>query len=119
MNVDVKIEFNSIDRLLRDRGLEERGRVQQYVDSEFIRLASPYVPLRTGMLMKSATTGSVIGSGLVVYNVPYASAQYYGPRKTGSATGPLRGPYWAQRMISDHGDEIVRGAATMAGGTTK
>ncbi len=52
-------------------------RAQQYVDSETIRLCDPYVPFRTGMLKKSGTSGTVIGSGVVEYTAPYAKEQYY------------------------------------------
>jgi len=29
---------------------------------------------------------------------------------------PMRGAYWAQRSWADYGDEIIRGAAQIAGG---
>lgn len=51
---------------------------QKYLDSEVLRDSAPYVPFRTGNLMNSGNTGTVIGSGEVVYNAPYARRVYYG-----------------------------------------
>lgn len=55
-------------------------RAQMFIDSEVLRCSAPYVPMRpgSGNLMKSGNTGTVIGSGKVVYNAPYAKRCYYG-----------------------------------------
>ena len=46
------------------------GRRQQFVDQECIRRMAPETPRRTGMLIKSATLGTVIGSGEINQLVP-------------------------------------------------
>ena len=51
---------------------------QKFLDSEVLRDSQPYVPFRTGYLMESGNTGTVIGSGEIVYNAPYARRMYYG-----------------------------------------
>lgn len=89
---------------------------QKFVDSEVLRLSEPYIPLRTSMLIKSGILGTDIGSGLVQWIAPYAKAQYYRPRKPGSATGPLRGPFWFRRMWESWGKKITAGAKKLAGG---
>ncbi len=89
---------------------------QRFVDSEVLRLSEPYTPLLTGMLIKSGTLGTDIGSGEVAWIAPYARYQYYSPRKPGSKTGPLRGPYWFERMKTDHGQTIIAGVRRIAGG---
>ena len=53
-------------------------RAQRFLDSEVLRDCAPYTPMRTGYLMKSGNTGTVIGSGKVIYNAPYAKRCYYG-----------------------------------------
>ena len=50
---------------------------QKFLDSEVLRDSAPYVPMRTGNLMNSGNTGTVIGSGKVIYNAPYAKPLYY------------------------------------------
>ncbi len=110
--MDVKIEFDRLDQILARRGLDARGKVQQYVDSEVIRLCDPYVPLKTGFLKNdSPIIGTQIGSGLVVYEAPYARRQYYTHKGKG-----LRGPKWFERMKAAHLGQILRGAADVAGG---
>jgi hypothetical protein len=43
---------------------------QKFVDSEVLRLCEPYTPLLTGMLIKSGTLGTDIGSGTVQWIAP-------------------------------------------------
>ncbi len=50
---------------------------QKFLDSEVLRDSGPYVPFRTGNLWRSGNTGTVIGSGKVEYNAPYARPMYY------------------------------------------
>lgn len=107
---------------------ERFNNAQSYVDSEVLRLSRPYVPFQHGSLMLSGDLGTVIGSGLVVYNAPYARYQYYGMVMAGRAPkqltdtpltyhgAPKRGKLWFERMKQDHKEKIMRGAAIIAGG---
>lgn len=88
---------------------------QKFVDSEVLRLSEPYTPLRTGMLVKSGTLGTDVGSGKVEWIAPYSRSQYYSVRKPGSQTGPNRGPFWFSRMKAVYKDQIVSGARRIAG----
>lgn len=109
----------SVNAILAERGLQSGGRVQRYIDSTVLRLSDPYVPFLSGMLKTSGISGTVIGSGLVVYRAPYARRQYYtngGNGKQGTSRGGLRGRYWFERMKADRGQEIIRKAAEIAGG---
>lgn len=101
---------------------------QKFVDSEVLRLSDPYIPMQTGMLKKSGILGTVIGSGEVVWNAPYARYLYYGqvmigraPKKVISAKltyhgAPMRGAFWFERMKKDKGKQILDKAALIAGG---
>ena len=50
---------------------------QRFLDSEVLRDSEPYVPKQTGNLIRSGNIGTVIGSGKVIYNAPYARKCYY------------------------------------------
>jgi hypothetical protein len=100
----------------RARHQNRYDRAQNFVDSEVIRQSEPYIPLLTGTLKKSGLLGTVPGNGEVAWIVPYARANYYSARKVGSATGPLRGPYWFQRMKEVKGESIIKKARKIAGG---
>lgn len=74
---------------------------QAFIDSECIRRMAPETPRLTGMLVKSATLGTVIGSGEIHQIAPYARRQYY-EHKTNSM--------WFERMKNRHKDSILKGA---------
>lgn len=104
---------------------------QKYVDSKVLQYNSKYIPFRTGFLNQSGTLGTDIGSGLVVYNAPYARYMYYGkvmrdamgramygtaPKHVTNEPiqyngAPQRGDFWFERMKAAHKETILRGAA--------
>jgi hypothetical protein len=112
-------------------------RVQQFIDSECIRLMVPYTPMLTGKMRDSATLGTVIGSGRIVYLSPYARYQYYGKLMVSRLTGSsyarrgeskvltnkdLRyqtsrqfhaGAFWFERMKHDRKAQILKGAGRL------
>lgn len=80
---------------------EKFARRQQYVDQECIRRMAPDTPRRTGVLIKSATLGTTIGSGEIHQITPYARRQYYEHKEKS---------YWFERMKNKHKDSILKGA---------
>ena len=123
-------------------------KAQKFIDSECLRLMKPYTPFRSGVMEKSATLGTKIGSGKIVYNSPYARYQYYGvvygPNIPIKENGVLVGFYspqkkyrtnrqlsydksrhpqaqrlWFEVMKKKHGQAILRGAAAAIGGKAK
>lgn len=77
------------------------NRKQAYVDQECIRRMAPETPRRTGVLIKSATLGTTIGSGEINQIAPYARRQYYEHKEKS---------YWFERMKNRHKDSILKGA---------
>ena len=74
-----RLEWNKSDaQILAEHDMETGGEVQKYLDGAVIRYDEPYVPFDTGTLAHSSNTASVIGSGEVRYETPYARYQYYG-----------------------------------------
>lgn len=144
--ITVRISLDSTSQLLSRRGLQPGGKVQRYIDRECISLMKPYTPFLNGILEKSATTDTVIGSGIIRYRGPYAHYQYYGivygsnfpkyddageiigwasppkkyktnrPLKYNRSRHPKAGKEWFRRMVSDKKTIILRGAAELAGG---
>ena len=89
--------FNcDISKVISSRGLDTGGKVQQYIDSEVLRLNEPFVPKDTGELIQSGIKNTEIGSGEVKYNTPYARRWYYMPAHFQEA--PQRGNYWFERF---------------------
>ena len=116
--INITVHFNTVSKILSDKGLSEKGAVQKVVDSEVLRRCDPYVPMQTGFLKKSGILGTLIGSGLVQYRCIYAHRQYYnnaGKGKQGTTKGGLRGKFWFERMKADHLQDIVKLAKERAG----
>ena len=116
MDIDLRlnVDLSGLDAALQLRvGLMSDA--QKFVDSEFIRVTDPYVPFRTGAAKDSAITNTVIGTGLITYATPYIRYIWSHPEWNFNGA-PMRGAYWAQRSWADNGDDIVRGAAQIAGG---
>lgn len=87
---------------------ESFSRKQKFVDSEVLRLCSPRVPLKTGMLEKSGKLGTMVGSGEVDYVAPYAAAQYYATAES-RPYDPNRGAKWFERMKAADKSAILEG----------
>ena len=114
--------IKSTEQLLRERGLNKGGKVQKFIDSEVIRCMDPFTPFRNGFLKKSATLGTVIGSGIIKYVAPYARRNYYenaGRGTEGTQRGGRRGRKWSERMKPAYLGTILDGAAKLAGARRK
>lgn len=106
------------DRILRGRGLEEGGSVQQFIDSECLRLCDKKIPKDTGALIQSGIINTRIGSGQVIWRTPYARRLYYHPEYNFNQS-PERGAYWFDRMKTQYGKQILKNAARKAGGRSE
>lgn len=137
--INGKLDIKSTDLILKDRGLQDMGPVQKFIDQESIRQMSPYTPYLNGVLEESVTLGTVIGSGLLEYLSPYGRYQYYAKLMVSSITGsawaskgekkvltdrdlvhskhahPQAGPFWFERMKADRKEKILEGARKIAG----
>lgn len=114
LSLNTRMLIHDMKKSLKRRGLEENGEVQKFIDTEVIRLSEPYTPFDSGYLKNDAPKlKTQIGSGLIKYAAPYAKKQYY---ENSGRSGGRRGKLWFQRMKVDHKDDILRGAATIAGG---
>ena len=104
---------------MKKLGINEGGRVQQYIDSECLRSCDPLVPKDTGLLKQSGILNTQIGSGEIRYRTVYARRWYYMPADFQEGEGkanPWRGNCWFERMKQQHKERILAGAKKIAGG---
>lgn len=80
---------------------ESFNKKQAFVDQECIRRMAPETPRITGVLIKSATLGTRIGSGEINQIAPYARRQYYEHKEKNM---------WFERMKNRHKEAILKGA---------
>lgn len=88
---------------------------QRMMDNEVLRGCSKRVAFRTGMLQKSGTLGTVIGSGTVRWIAPYAQSVYH-RNYVGSGGDPQRGGQWFTRWKSAEGKDTIQRIKKKVGG---
>ena len=89
------------------------AKVQYAFSQKVAATIDPYVPFDTGTLKNSVNQASDFKAGLLVYNTPYARAQYYlhpigQSSELRGGVDRFRGSYWGQRAIADHKDELEK-----------
>lgn len=142
-------KFNA-QKCLQRLGIEEGGPVQQKIDETVLDVCEPYIPmdLSNGSssegLIHSGRTHTVIGSGEVIWETPYAHYVHEGivyvdpethaagfltedgwksrrkvskipsDRKLQYQGAPRRGSRWVDRSMQEGGIETVEDAARKA-----
>jgi len=97
-----KLVWNKGCRPSIERGIQS---AQEWVDSEVLRRCAPLVPFRTGVLQKTGTLMTYIGTGKVVYKTPYAKKVYYKAKLKGE-----RGAKWFERVKANNKESLMKGA---------
>ena len=86
-------------------GLQSKGPVEAFAASTCAKHMNKYVPMRDGNLRQYK-----IEQNKIVYDSPYAHAQYVGYTKgqVQNYTTPGTGPYWDERMKSAEMPDVIR-----------
>lgn len=98
-NCNVKLAWNPSFGTTKTQAFKK---AQMFVDSEVLRKMDPISPWRTGAMVRSATQGTVIGSGHIVYNSVYARRQYYEHKSRSK---------WFEKVKAQSLSQIQEGAA--------
>lgn len=125
MKFDMKIEMNSIGKIVKDHGLDENGKVTRFMRDSVDRLSNPFIPFDNGMLRRLKTYPS---NHEIKYTSPYAKYQYYGKlmlTKSGSSWAkkgekkyvtsknlkyhtPGTGAKWEQIMLQRRKSDLIK-----------
>lgn len=65
-------------KIIRAKVVQRLESVQGYLDNLIIRDSNYFCPKETSVLQKSAIINTTMGSGLLIWQTPYARKQYYG-----------------------------------------
>lgn len=130
----VKIKLDSTDKIIKNHGLDENGRVVQFIRDDSDRLMNPFVPFKDGTLrrLKSYPSASkikytsphaqyqyggkqYISPRLGVSGVPIKNDRWWSPKgEKKKSTGkklkyhtPGTGPEWDKLMIEKKGKELI------------
>ena len=122
---NVKIKMNSTNKILKDHGLDNNGRIRKFLRDDADRLMNPFVPLNNGMLRRNKTYPK---NNQIKYTSPYAKYQYYGKlmlTKNGASWAKLgekkvltsknlkyhtsgTGPKWNELMMQRRKNDLVK-----------
>lgn len=72
------LERNSINQIIRDKGLDKAGDVQQFHTANVLRRIKRYMPFLTGMTYKVTVAQTDISRPEIVTDTPYAQYQFLG-----------------------------------------
>lgn len=131
-----KVDFKSVEEILKERGLLPGGTVQKYLTNEVIRISDPYVPFDNGPL-KNQIAVSMDGT-YYDYISPYTRYHWYGKLMVDPITkkgaffnpdygfwsrpgvpkeltdkdmnyrgAPMRGPKWTIRAWADNQNQVI------------
>lgn len=86
---NVKVKMNSVNKIIKDHGLDSNGRATRFLRDEADRLMNPFIPMDNGMLRKNKTYPN---ASTIKYTSPYAHYQY-----TGKLMLTKSGSSWAKK----------------------
>lgn len=114
MQIVGKVRFKEVEQLLAEHGLNDGGEVQKFIDNEVMRQSLPYMPNMNGVLQNAMMSQTVIGSGEIRQNTPYARYQYYGVlfvdpiTLKGSFYDARTGRHWSRKGVAKIPDPTGR-----------
>lgn len=100
------LKAKSFNQLSKELGINEKGKVQKFVDKTVSNNLMAYVSFRTGKQEQSIKIATILGSGRIIINVPYANYQAYS-KKIKKRVGK-RGTQPFERMKSDKKGSILK-----------
>lgn len=113
--MSLTIKTKNLSEIYRNLGIEEKGKVQQFLDKTVSQNLQKYVSFSSGIMEKSIKIATVPGSGKIIINVPYARFQSEGKVMIGTGS---HSP-WARRgekkivtsrNLKYHNSDLKRGA---------
>lgn len=92
--------------IIANLGVQPNGPVHRFFTNTCYKHMDKYVPKRDGELRNVVT----ILPNAIIYDMPYAHAQYIGFTKgpVTHYTTPGTGPYWDKRMVSAEMQDVVK-----------
>lgn len=95
MKINVKVKMNSVNKILKNHGLNQDGRVQEFLTTTADRFMMPFIPGGAGgQLAKLKTYPS---NHEIKYTSPYSHYQY-----VGKAMVAENGSAWAKKGEKKH-----------------
>lgn len=115
--MQVRIEMG-VNSLLNPNVPDKRiNEAQKWLDNEVIKDCNPYVPFRDGDLATSVIRHTVLGSGQIVYQTPYAVRVYHSNGwNFNKKPHELATDHWAEPAKANNLDKYNNGVSKILGG---
>lgn len=122
---NVKVKMNSVNKIIKDHGLDSNGRATRFLRDEADRLMNQFIPMDNGMLRRNKTYPN---ASTIKYASPYAHYQYTGKlmlTKSGSSYAKKgekkfytskklkyhtsgTGDHWDKLMLQRHRNDLTK-----------
>jgi hypothetical protein len=109
----ITVDFNTAK--INVRLAKSNKLAQSWLDNEILKDTARYVRRQQGDLERSGISGTVIGSGLIVYNEPYAHKKYYDFTHVSTQANPQACRMWFEVSKSINKNKWIRGVKKIGG----
>lgn len=120
--MQLTLKMNEPNKIIKDHGLDENGRVNAFLRDTVERFSDPYVPFKTGHLKNNIRHPN---NHSIKYVSPYAHYMYMGKVAIGPSKpkgvkrtisgidlkysgAPKRGSQWDKRMMNDRKNDVCK-----------
>lgn len=86
-NWGIKVQLNPTSKILKDKGLDERGDAQKFHTANVLRRIKRYMPFVSGATHKVTVAQTDINRPEIVTDTPYAKYLFYGKVMIDPKTG--------------------------------
>ena len=118
----ITVTMKGLNQLLKDKGLDEAGNVQQFHTQNVLRRIKKYMPHLTGATYKITAIQTNIRRPEIITDVPCGKYLFYGKVMVGRAPkqvtnrpleytktkNPLAGPRWDRTLSAAEGAVMAR-----------
>jgi hypothetical protein len=112
--ITATVNFNPVAVAAKYEGKAKRA--QMWLDNEILKDTSRFVRRQSGDLEHSGIAGTVIGSGLIVYNEVYSRKKYYDYTHVSKQANPQASREWFEVSKAIHKRTWISGVKRIGGG---
>lgn len=122
MKVTIKTNIKEVNRIIKDHGLDDNGKVTEFLRNDCDRYMDDYIPKDTGTLKNTKTYPNNYS---IKYTSNYAHYMYKGKKAIGASKpkgvkrtisnislnykgAPKRGAEWDKRMFDHRKNDIIK-----------
>ena len=121
MKINIDIKINSADKIIKDHGLDDDGKVTEHFRDTADRFMDPYIPFGSSSGVHMKNHKEYPNKYSIKYVEPYSHYHHKGKKALGPSKpkgvkrtisneyqgAPKRGPEWDKRMMADREQDLI------------